>query len=59
VEDFRLTSAGGGIASVCLAWLPNLASLSTGMDVLLKLTSLVSVLLIITLNIKKLRNGTA
>lgn len=55
MENFRLNA--GGVASILLAWLPDVAALSSLMDVLLKVASLVSVSLIIYLNIKKVRSN--
>lgn len=57
MENLRLNGTWGGLASVALGFLPDLASINTLTDLLLKFTSLVSVLLIIFLNIKKLRSN--
>lgn len=55
MENLRLNL--GGVLSLGLAWVPDLAQLSTWADVALKLASLASVSLIIILNLKKLRSN--
>lgn len=55
MEDFNLSSLRAGFLSVLLGVVPDLAHLNTWADLGLKFASLVSVLLIIFLNLKKLR----
>ncbi len=57
MENLRLNSYYGGFLSVLLGLVPNLATLNTMTDLLIKFLSLVSVLLIIFLNLKKLRSN--
>lgn len=57
MENLRLNSFGGGLLSLGLGYLPELATISTWADMALKLASLFSVGLIIILNLKKLRTN--
>lgn len=57
METFRLNSIGGGLLSLGLGFLPDVATISNWADFALKLTSLASVCLILILNIKKLRSN--
>lgn len=55
MENVRLNSFAYGLLSLVLGWVPSLENLNTVSDLLLKFFSLASVLLIMYINLKKLR----
>ena len=57
MEGLRLTSIPSAILSVVLGFVPSLELLNSWAGAALNLASLVSVLIIIVLNLKKLRNA--